>query len=360
MTAHVVPYGRKTQHAPAVPEVHVLWITAGLSCDGDSVSITAATQPSLEDVVLGAIPGLPKVHLHHPVLAFETGADFLAAFERAAAGELGPFVLVVEGSIPNEKIKDEGYWAAFGTDKVTGQPILTCDWIDRLAPLAWGVVAIGTCATYGGIPAMEGNPTGCMGLPDYLGWKWKSSAGLPVVCVPGCPVQPDNFMEVLLYLLYQAAGLAPMIPLDDALRPTWLFGQTVHEGCDRGGYYEQADFAQEYGSRRCIVKLGCWGPVVNCNVAKRGWMNGIGGCPNVGGICIGCTMPGFPDKFMPFMDEPPGAKMSSAAVLMYGRTVRALRNFTKASLDIEPQWRKPGDELRSGYSSEAWRRPRRS
>ena len=97
-----------------------------------------------------------------------------------------------------------------------------------------------------------------------------------------------------------------MIPLDDALRPQWLFGNTVHEGCDRAGYYEQGDFATEYGSPKCIVKLGCWGPVVKCNVPKRGWINGVGGCPNVGGICIGCTMPGFPDKFMPFMDEPPG------------------------------------------------------
>ena len=110
----------------------------------------------------------------------------------------------------------------------------------------------------------------------------------------------------MLYLLYQVAGLAPMIPLDEQLRPNWLFGKTVHEGCDRAGYYEQGDFAHEYGSPKCLVKLGCWGPVVNCNVPKRGWMAGIGGCPNVGGICIGCTMPGFPDKFMPFMDEPPG------------------------------------------------------
>jgi hypothetical protein len=70
-----------------------------------------------------------------------------------------------------------------------------------------------------------------------------------------------------------------MIPLDDLLRPTWLFGKTVHEGCDRAGYYEQGDFAHEYGSPKCLVKIGCWGPVVNCNVTKRGWMNGIGGCP---------------------------------------------------------------------------------
>ena len=139
--------------------------------------------------------------------------------------------------------------------------------------------------------------------------------------VPGCPVQPDNFMETLLYLLYQVAGLAPMIPLDDQLRPTWLFGKTVHEGCDRAGYYEQGDFAEEYGSPKCIVRLGCWGPVVNCNVPKRGWMAGIGGCPNVGGICIGCTMPGFPDKFMPFMDEPPGAKVSSNSIAVYGRAI---------------------------------------
>jgi hydrogenase small subunit len=151
-------------------------------------------------------------------------------------------------------------------------------------------------------------------------------------------------METLLYLLFQAAGRAPMIPLDEALRPTWLFSQTVHEGCDRGGYYEQAEFAEEYGERECIVKLGCWGPVVQCNVGKRGWMGGIGGCPNVGGICIGCTMPGFPDKIMAFMDQPPGSLLSSNAVTTYGRTIRALRRFTQESLNKEPDWRRNGEK----------------
>ena len=132
------PYGRKTQQEPAVKEVHVLWITAGLGCDGDSVSITAATQPSIEDVIMGAIPGLPKVHLHNPVLAYENGDEFMKYWYQAEEGRLDPFVLVVEGSIPNEKIKKEGYWAALGTDKKTGQPITTCEWIDRLAPKALG------------------------------------------------------------------------------------------------------------------------------------------------------------------------------------------------------------------------------
>ncbi len=102
MDAEAVPYGRKTQHQPQLAEVHILWITAGLSCDGDSVSITAASEPSIEDILLGAVPGLPKVHLHNPVLAYEVGDDFMQAFHQADRGELTDFVLVVEGSIPNE------------------------------------------------------------------------------------------------------------------------------------------------------------------------------------------------------------------------------------------------------------------
>jgi len=333
-----------TGTASGVPfaEVEILWITAGLGCDGDTIAMTAATQPSLEDLLFGTFPWIPKVKLHNPFLAYENGDEFLKPFHLAAAGKFqNPYILVIEGSIPNEKNKSEGYWASLGTDQTTGQPILTCDWIDRLAPHAWAVIAAGTCATYGGIHAMQGNPTGCMGLVDYLGWEWRSKAGIPIVCVPGCPVQPDNFTETLLYLLNMAAGKAPMIPLDSGLRPTWLFGPTVHEGCDRGGYYEQGDFAEEYGAPQCIVKLGCWGPVVQCNVGKRGWMGGIGGCPNIGGICIGCTMPGFPDKFMPFMSQPPGSLLSSHAVSTYGRAIRALRRFTQGSLNKVPSWRRP-------------------
>ena len=123
---------------------------------------------------MGAIPGLPKVHLHNPVLAYEVGDDFMKFWHAAAEGRLEPFVLVLEGSVPNEKIKKEGYWAAMGTDPDTGQPITTNEWIDRLAPKATAVIASGTCATYGGIHAMEGNPTGAMGLADYLGWNWRS------------------------------------------------------------------------------------------------------------------------------------------------------------------------------------------
>ena len=88
--------------------------------------------------------------------------------------------------------------------------------------------------------------------------------------------------------------------------------------------------------------------VVQCDAGKRGWIDGVGGCANVGGVCIGCTMPGFPDKFMPFMDEPHGAKLSTAAISIYGRTVHALRQFIKASQNKEPEWRGPDQTQPSG------------
>jgi Ni,Fe-hydrogenase I small subunit len=85
-------------HQPAVKEIHVLWTPDGLSCDGDTISITAATLPSVEDLVMGAIPGLPKVHLHNRVLAPTNGSDYMKPWFAAAEGKLDPFVLVVEGS----------------------------------------------------------------------------------------------------------------------------------------------------------------------------------------------------------------------------------------------------------------------
>src|SRR4051812_49624881 len=170
---------------PSDTTVHILWINCGLSCDGDSVALTTATQPSIEEIVLGALPGLPKLSVHWPLIDFECGpvegADtFLEWFFRAERGEIDPFVLVVEGSIPNEQIKDEGYWCGFGNNPATGQPITTSEWLDRLTPKATAVVAVGTCATYGGIHAMAGNPTRAMGGPRHPGWGRKAKAGGPL------------------------------------------------------------------------------------------------------------------------------------------------------------------------------------
>ncbi len=341
----------KYSPTPGFDEIHILWTSEGMSCDGDSVSMTNGMTPAIEDIVNGLVPQIPsKVHVHNKVLSPTLGGgEFMEPFWRAANDELdAPFIFVVEGSIPNEKINGDGYWTSMGNHP-DGSPKTFNDWIDELAPRAWAVVAAGTCATYGGIHAMAGNPTGCMGLADYLGWDFRSAGGLPIVNVPGCPVQPENIMETLTWALQQAAGHAPVIPLDEALRPQWLFGKTVHEGCSRGAYYEQADFAKDYNSPKCQVKVGCWGPVVNCNVTKRGWQNGHGGCPNVGGICIACTMPGFPDKVMPFMDEPAGGSLSSMLIKPYGAFIRRARSITNHGLNEEPKWHHNRPVLTTGY-----------
>jgi hydrogenase small subunit len=238
-----------------------------------------------------------------------------------------------------------------GVDEATGQPILTNSWIDRLAPRSAIVLALGTCAAYGGIPAMRNNPTGAMGLRDYLGHDWVSRLGVPIVNLPGCPVQPDNITETLLSLALHVVGAAPALELDDQGRPRRIFDRTVHEGCDRAGFAEHAQFSESYGDGRCLVKLGCSGPVVKCNVPIRGWVNGVGGCPNVGGICMACTMPGFPDKYMPFVEPDAGARMyARTARFGHGPFVKYLRDRRiRRTFDVEPAWRRRGARLTSGY-----------
>lgn len=342
----------KDQHRTETETVNVLWATTGLGCDGDTLAMTSATSPSLEDILQGTIPGTPKVVLHNPVLSFENGEDFIGAWYRAEEGELDPYVLVIEGAIGNEEINGDGHWTGMGVNPIDGQPITINEWVDRLAPRAAAVIAIGTCATYGGIPAMRNNPTGAMGLPDYLGWRWRSRVGLPIVCVPGCPAQPDNITEILLRLIFHLVGRGPAPELDEQLRPVALFGETTREGCSRAGFTEQGQFATEYGAdRRCLVKLGCKGPVVKCNVPQRGWANGIGGCPNVGGICMACTMPSFPDAYMPFMDPDPwGDKAADIQRFTYGPIFRYFRRRNlRQKYEREPPWRRPGPRLLSGY-----------
>ena len=150
--------------------------------------MTSATNPSLEDIITQAIPGMPKVVVHNQVIAYEVGEEYIQAWFDAEEGKLDPFVLVIEGSLGNEKINGEGHWTGFAR-----QPRRTASRSRSTSgSTAWRrrprrSSPSGTCATYGGIPAMKNNPTGAMGVPDYLGWNWKSKAGLPVVLHPRLP-----------------------------------------------------------------------------------------------------------------------------------------------------------------------------
>jgi len=329
--------------------VHVFWLS-GMSCDGCSVSALGASWPSVEGLVAGNIPFLPKVVLHHPMLADDIGRDFVEPFARAAEGRLGaPYVMVVEGSIPDDQtLERSGQFAALGvgadwprslpSSRGPDQPLRTSDWIWALAPGAAASIAIGTCATWGGIPAAAGNITGSMGLMDYLGRDYRSSKGVPIINVPGCAPVGDNFTETLSHVLQYLEGIGPLPEFDELGRPAWQFEQTVHRHCPKAGYYEEGVFAEEPGDSQCLVEIGCWGPVVQCNIVERGAINHMGGCMVAGGACIGCTMPGFPDKYSPFYKSPPGSAISGGVSKVYGSGIRRLRRMSMKTGNSEPLW----------------------
>lgn len=329
-------------------KVHVFWL-AGMSCDGCSIAVLGATAPSVESLLTGSLPGVPQLVLHHTAVQVEAGDAFVEPMRRAWNGELNaPYVVVYEGSLADERKADTtgGYWSAVGEefDAASGtmRQIPSAEWVTRLAPGAAAVIAIGTCATWGGVPSAFGNVTGAMSMMDFLGRDYRSALGLPVVNIPGCSPVGDNFTETVAMVLLFLQGLGPLPEFDDLGRPAWLFGETVHRNCNRAGYYEEGSFAHEFGGKECLVEIGCWGPVVNCNITSRGAINHIGGCMNVGGACIGCTMPGFPDKFAPFYKAPPGTMVSSTASKIIGSFVRPLRRITQRDRNREVRWDEGG------------------
>jgi len=240
--------------------VHAFWL-AGMSCDGCSIAAVGATSPSVEDLIAGTIPGVPRVVLHHCVLSVESGEEFIRNYEMAEKDEIGaPYVVIYEGSIADERIAAAtgGYFSAMGVEKKadgTSRPIPSSEWLKRLAPGAAAVIAIGTCATWGGIPAATGNPTGSMSVMDFLGKDYRSSYGLPVINVPGCSPVGDNFTETIACTLLFLQGHGPLPEFDELGRPQWLFNETVHQHCVRAGYYEEGMSGRDrlLGSR-CAVQ----------------------------------------------------------------------------------------------------------
>ena len=332
--------------------VHVFWLS-GMSCDGCSVSMLGANNPSLEDLALDRVPDLPLVVMHHPMVSEQSGRDFMAPYRAAADGSLGaPYLVVLEGSIPDDQALANGYLAAMGTvgdlprggqGRGADQPARVTDWMIALAPGAAACLAIGTCATWGGIPAAAGNVTGSMSLMDFVGASYRSARGIPVINVPGCAPQGDNFTETMTAVVRYLGGTRDLPAFDELGRPAWLFDQTVHRHCPKAGYYEEGVFSEEPGDNQCLVEIGCWGPVVQCNIVERGAVNHLGGCMVAGGACIGCTMPGFPDKYSPFYKAPPGSAISGGVSRVTGGSIRRLRRMSLRQGNREPIWDRAND-----------------
>jgi [NiFe] hydrogenase small subunit len=198
----------------------------------------------------------------------------------------GKFICVVEGSIATNL---DG---AYG--KIGGRTFLEI--AQDVCPKAAAVIAIGACATFGGIPAAKPNPGGYKSAGEALGIK--------TVNIAGCPPNPVNFVgTVVNYLL-----LGKLPELDELGRPLFAYGKTIHDQCPRRAHFENDEFVEEFGSEEaaegyCLYKMGCRGPETynNCPIAK--FNDGTSFPIEAGAPCIGCSQPDFWDKFSPFYQE---------------------------------------------------------
>lgn len=252
----------------------ILWLESG-GCEGCTMSVLGATAPRLENLLDGPATDR-EIELVHPLLAVGAGEELLSTLREAAAGNLDPFLLVLEGSLFDEARAGHGTFSALGVEG--GRPVTVRRWVERLAPRAAAVLAIGTCATAGGIPAAEGSVTGASSLEACLGEGFRSRGDLPVVNVPGCAPSGDAFVEVLMYVLLHLDGQVPL-DLDVEHRPRWLYS-TETPVVPPSGRRPPSDAPRLEAA---------------CPVPARGWINRLGGCEAVGGACVGCTRSDFPD-----------------------------------------------------------------
>jgi len=200
-------------------------------------------------------------------------------------GSVVPDILVLEGAIPSDSMK-----GACIIGERDGKPVYLNDELRRLSDLNPNAahVAVGSCATHGGIPGARGNPTGAMGLKDLLKDR-------TIVNLPGCPPQGEHIL-----LTAAAVILGLPLKLDSQGRPLAFYGSLLHDECPRRGYYDSGKFAKNFSDPECLYKLGCRGPVTFADCATRKWNGGVNFCMQAGAPCIGCFDLRFPDVMSPF------------------------------------------------------------
>ena len=258
----------------------VIWLHFG-ECTGCSEAVLRSHYPFVDELVLEIL----SIEYHETIMA-ASGQQAEDQLQASLKKYDGKFICVVEGAIPTKY--DGGY------GKIGGRTFLEI--AKDVCPKAAGVIAIGACATYGGIPAAKPSPGGYKGVGDALGIK--------TVNIAGCPPNPVNFVgTVVNYLL-----LGKLPDLDDLGRPLFAYGKSIHDQCPRRSHFENEEFVEAFGSEEaalgyCLYKMGCRGPETynNCPVAK--FNDGTSWPIEAGHPCIGCSEPNFWDNFTPFYKE---------------------------------------------------------
>ncbi|NEV61802.1 NADH:ubiquinone oxidoreductase [Thiorhodococcus minor] len=297
---------------------NILWMQTG-SCSGDSMALLCAERPALE----GLLDHFGARLLWHPSLTAET--RFGPVLEAVTTGRERLDILCIEGSLltgPN----GSGLY-----DTWKSRPKI--DIVRALAECAEQVVAMGTCAAFGGVHAAPPNPTDCMGLQfmqttpgGLLGQNWRGKHGLPVINVAGCPAHPNTMAKVLAMLLEDAP-----IALDDLNRPAAFFSTMVHQGCTRNEYHEYDAEDDVLGGRGCLFfSLGCRGPLTAAPCNADLW-NGQSSKTRAGVPCFGCTSPSFPADRDLFATPRIGAVPKALPLGVSRARYMAYKNLAKAA-----------------------------
>lgn len=262
----------------------VLWIQ-GAGCSGCSVSLLNTTHPTISEVLLKIID-----LRFHPTVMAASGEMAIEALQETTSKNKGKYVLVVEGAIP---VGEGGRYCITGERR--GKEFSMLDWTTDLGKDAAAVLAVGTCATFGGIQAARPNPTGAVGVKELFHMKRIKT---PVVNVTGCPPHPDWMVGTIAHIL-----LYGMPELDELNRPRVFYGKLLHDHCPYRGFYDEEIFCKDFNDKEgCRYQLGCKGPEAYCDSWKRGWNGGVNWCVR-NATCIGCVEPGFWDAFTPLYES---------------------------------------------------------
>lgn len=271
LAGYLSPFITEAAAAGELPPV--IWLAGG-ACTGCAVSLLNCQNPDIKDVLLKVI----SLRFHDTVMAAQ-GEQAIKAMYDVAEQYKDQFILLVEGSV---QVKENGNYCVIG--EKDGNPVTMLQAVQDIGSKAYAIVNIGTCSSYGGLPAADPNPSESKPVSAIVKSK-------PIINVPGCPPHPDWMVGTLAHVL-----LFKEIPeLDSAGRPKMFYGRMIHDNCQRRQYFDNGIFAKNFGEMGCMLELGCKGPIAHCDSTTRLWNGGVNWCVMCGGVCLGCTEPEFPN-----------------------------------------------------------------
>ena len=276
-----------------VKEIPVIWLQAA-GCTGCSVSLLNMQHPGIKNLLVDEI--ITGIHVNlrfHATVMGGSGDVALSYLDDTVELQKGGYVLVVEGAIPT---RDGGHYGTIGErDDV---PVTMADRVSVAAEDALAVLAVGTCASFGGISAAAPNPSNAMSVGAFL-----KSCGIekPLINIPGCPPHPDWIVGTIANVLLN--GLPTADDIDDLGRPLTFYGKLIHENCPLRAAFDEGRFARKFGEEGCLYELGCKGSVTYADCPTRRWNSATNWVIGAGAPCNGCTQPEFPDLLAPLYEK---------------------------------------------------------